>query len=95
MKQFRTFHLALIIGIWAIAQQAMIDHVYSDAHNNDTVCEWCTNHSNVKDTVVTNTVEPIVFVTKFDVPSLQVSLATRSKQALRPPPRAPPHSTFI
>ena len=50
----------LFTAVWALAQLAVIDHVYSDQHSDETLCEWCASNSSGQDDapVATDSVTP-------------------------------------
>lgn len=81
----------LFTAVWAIAQLAVIDHVYSDQHSDETLCEWCASNSSVQDdaatateSVTTEPVKPIRSNGSPETPRLDTA------GYLTPPSRAPP-----
>ncbi|WMS85933.1 hypothetical protein [Pleionea litopenaei] len=49
MKRANLLLIGLLFSLWASAQWAVIDHIYSEQHQVSGVCDWCFNHNKSSD----------------------------------------------
>jgi len=87
----RTF-IALLL-LWALSQWALIDHQFSEQHNSDAACEWCTNHSSASEAAISSsplsvTIEFKALSESIVFPAGYYDQSIRSRYAARAPPTA-------
>ncbi len=80
----------LFIAGWALAQLAIIDHVYSEVHSTDTVCEWCASYGNKFENLVQAEPSVPAFAPQVQSASVYQNPITRQVSRLSPHPRGPP-----